>query len=480
MTHTKHAWAPAPSAGAAFTLANFQNLDNQYVDAKADFGTTQGSKVVASPTSKYKLGASYLCDNDHDEVQIQAAIDDCAAVGGGTVILLEGYFYLGANLRLKDNVNIEGNTYVVVVLNGFNIINNDTTIGNKGITIRHFNIVGGGYGIYLYNCKEMPGITFQNIRFYDTRTELHNCEGVSFGGCSFYNPTAVNGFVIYDCKFIRVTHNNFYNQYIDVQRCIGCIIRGNTVVYGKTSPTNAIVLQWCTGCIIMGNTVNKTASIACPTSIGSFYNTGCIISGNYVTNFNAAGISLIEDTATIIAGNIITGGLVSGGGTGMLIAQYGTNKTNVAINITGNSIHDNYGRGIYSMLTNFSPLQYSIVSCNKVYKNGFHGIDLTGLLLGVVVGNVVRWNSQNAHNTYYGITVGYYSFTGYSIIAANRIHTGDAPPQQYCGICLGTGGNYCLVTINYCYYGGITYEILDYATGTDKTAWMVAGNKLAL
>ena len=52
--------------------------------------------------------ADYVCDGTNDNIQIQAAIDEAYAAGGGTVFIKAGTYHLTAALVLKDNVIVQG------------------------------------------------------------------------------------------------------------------------------------------------------------------------------------------------------------------------------------------------------------------------------------------------------------------------------------------------------------------------------------
>ncbi|MFJ8923844.1 hypothetical protein ACIREK_30755 [Streptomyces sp. NPDC102415] len=63
----------------------------------------------ASATPAEKARATYVCDGNADDVQIQAAINAVKAAGGGEVVLSSGTFNLAARILLEgaDDVNVE-------------------------------------------------------------------------------------------------------------------------------------------------------------------------------------------------------------------------------------------------------------------------------------------------------------------------------------------------------------------------------------
>jgi lysophospholipase L1-like esterase len=65
--------------------------------------------AAVSATAEEKARADYVCDGTADDVQIQAAINDVKAAGGGTVVLSSGTFNLAARLLVEgaDDVDVE-------------------------------------------------------------------------------------------------------------------------------------------------------------------------------------------------------------------------------------------------------------------------------------------------------------------------------------------------------------------------------------
>jgi hypothetical protein len=68
------------------------------------------SVVVASSTTsdEGKADANYVCDGTNDEVEIPAAIDECNALGGGVIVLLDGAFYTRDTIHLYDACYLHG------------------------------------------------------------------------------------------------------------------------------------------------------------------------------------------------------------------------------------------------------------------------------------------------------------------------------------------------------------------------------------
>ncbi len=65
--------------------------------------------VAASDSpAEYKAHAKYVCDGTDDQVEINNAINDVSAAGGGVVYLAPGHYYLSAPIYLKKWVYVKG------------------------------------------------------------------------------------------------------------------------------------------------------------------------------------------------------------------------------------------------------------------------------------------------------------------------------------------------------------------------------------
>jgi hypothetical protein len=64
--------------------------------------------VVAASDSPNSAGADYVCDGVDDQVEIQAAIDELEAHGGGTVDLRAGTFYVSQTILMQRQTTLRG------------------------------------------------------------------------------------------------------------------------------------------------------------------------------------------------------------------------------------------------------------------------------------------------------------------------------------------------------------------------------------
>ena len=97
-------WAIAAAGGSSVT-----SVDNTRAQYRPSGVGSPWLYVVASNCDKLTNSPAYAtCDGVADDVEIQAAIDAAAAVGGGIVQLSGGTFYLDAPLNLKTGVVLRG------------------------------------------------------------------------------------------------------------------------------------------------------------------------------------------------------------------------------------------------------------------------------------------------------------------------------------------------------------------------------------
>ena len=105
--------------------------------------------IAASDASTSSKGiASATCDGTDDQVQINSAIVALAAVGGGTVVLSEGTFYINGAVTLGENVSIIGQGVLAstlkvpnAVASSFNVLDG-TAIAAGGIKIADLAVDG--------------------------------------------------------------------------------------------------------------------------------------------------------------------------------------------------------------------------------------------------------------------------------------------------------------------------------------------------
>jgi hypothetical protein len=487
--HTNHTWAVAPSVSAPHTYARMFNLANQYADLARDIGPIQATQVVAQSTSLKKVGADFICDGTADDVQIQAALDAAHAVGGGTVMILDGTYNLAAAVNVYDNITLcgVGRATILSTVGGVGtgaIRNADGDMGNSGIIIRDLTIASSGGagvptmdGIYLSGCIEPPYVSVQKVHFTNTYCGINvlYCEHVTIEGCSCVG--ASNGSYLVYCDHAAYVH------------IIGCmslefggffLINSNDcMVRSCVVTTHAIAAYFifnCEHCAVVGCTSSGDTTGRPFEGVAVNGGVQNLICGNSLYYASYANIDIEADGA----GSVIIGNTCSGGGPtdghGIFLAcrcEY--------MNVSGNAVVGNHASGIGSDTTVGVTLSYGCVNDNEVFYNGKNGLELADALYSTMNGNVVTQNGANTDNAWTNLAFSTGAAGGASenIAFGNSAYKGGAAPRTGYGFWVGIGSNNNLVTGNNLKESGHSTIFYDGGTGTDKTAWKAAGNKIA-
>jgi len=261
-------------------------------------GNAYFTKVVAASDSIGTPTADYTCDGTDDEVQINQAITDLGATGG-TVMLLDGTFNLGATITMASNVNLRGNGWGTVITvadaeaSKFNFITCDTINNFKLLDFK----IDGKDGIIPVD----P----------DTMIELDTATEFEINGVYIHRPDEAGircsdntkDFVITNCLFetcanwsIRLA--TFIDSYGKIVN--NTIKDGGTYGIRATSNTHSMIISGNSfeGCSSMSiesssgsrgwEVVGNTIEDAGVTSAGDFMN----VNNNFLYNISFAGITM--------------------------------------------------------------------------------------------------------------------------------------------------------------------------------------------
>ena len=491
--HVKGTWAAAPSINAALTYAKIANLDNQWTDLGHDIGPVQATQIVATTTSRKQAGADFVCDGTADDVEIQAALDAANAVGGGTVMILDGTYNINAPINVYDNIILCGTgrgTILKSVNGGIEvptatvIQNYDQNYGNSGIIIRDMTITGLSaadplvYGIYLSACDEPPYVTISKVHFTgDTYYDIYlqacyhaTIEGITGSG---RGGVGQGSFLVYlnESAYCHVVNCQAYTENsIMFSNCSDCMVRSCSVT---THGGYAIEFANCDHCGAVGNEVAPDASGAPAVGIEDLNGVQNLIVANVVYKGTVAGINM-DGTAQgdVIVGNSVNGctgwGIGYGGGAGYA-------------NISYNNIIGTSKEAIRATAAPASVALYgAVVNGNVCYAN-----NLNGLVLSCGQSCVLNYNVCSQCGSSQSQLAIYAEGTAYpaseNICVGNLCYRGDSPPATVNGLYIGTTCANNMVTMNYLYLSnnGAGVTLSDVGTGTDKTGWMAAGNKIA-
>lgn len=231
--------------------------------------------------------------------------------------------------------------------------------------------------------------------------------------------TAARGIALTGCT-------NSYVKWMEVTACYGHAI----LVYGSSSKVS-----------VVDNYIHDTgiADANPPRGIWVLQSSKCIVSRNIVIAANGFGMTFQEAPETIVEDNIIED---STNYDGMII--YNCNY----ITVGGNSIKNVYDSGIVFELTNY----FTCVG-NVIQRAGYVGIYLQGSTYGVVKGNNLKDNGQNAHATYCHDIIftpsGAVNST-YNIVSGNTCHATAAIKVLYGIHEFNSSQDYNTITNNVC------------------------------
>lgn len=288
-THNYVAWAisglssgQVPYATGVNTLVGDSGFEYNATTNSLTIGgdnVTRGATfVVASSTSSQQ--ADYVCSGVDDQVEINAAVAATTAIGGGTIILLDGT-YNCSNYILPSQTTptiIEG-------LGSATVLSWDSTTYTYLIG-RH---TGGSV---------IPGLTVRNLKIIDTNAIPKQSFGIMTGwnaGDTTCSDIVVEGVETEEC--------GIWVANVLTGRCLV----KNCYAHDITLGDRGIGLLYSHGAIVEGNTIENVAEMG----IGSQRNYSILITGNVVKN-----ASLVVTAAfaidTGMSDNVsITGNLIS-------------------------------------------------------------------------------------------------------------------------------------------------------------------------
>ena len=313
--------------------ARFEEYGHPYKEPDA-----QGQTIVVASSDSADI-ANFYCDGTSDEDEINAAINYLAALGGGTVQLTTGTFYIDGKIVMKSNVRLAGQ-------------------GNNTIIEKNCDDYGiealGGAG------TELTGIVLRDFKITRNAADTNNKELIKF----YYTDNSC---------IEQVFCYNAYNQ--------------------------AIILTFADKNKIRNNYVVTTTTLRGISLVDSNYNT---ISDNYIDGANDSGIYIYDSIKNTINGNTCTGngtdGIYVGGNQNLITGNTCEGNSDEGITliggnyntVTGNTCCNNTNDGIDLGET----ADYNTVSGNTCYNNG-HGIYINGADLNEITGNNCNGNTTD-------------------------------------------------------------------------------------
>jgi parallel beta-helix repeat protein len=401
----------------------------------SDLAGSADGPAVKSRTTSRTVGpagsyADYVCDGVNDHSEIQAAINEVTALGGGTIILREGVFMLGSRITIIGN-NIRlagsGNATILKMTAGAN--NDGIWIGNgtatpKGVVIESLKLDGNkanqtGMGCALQllgnalsnvsDCH-ISAVTIVNWRYraftgqYTADCSVTKCSAdqngdTTDGGMKFTSSIRC----LYDSVICTNGGGSGGNGLSFGPGSTYCTMTG-CVIYNV--PKDGIELKSSNYCTITGNTIALTGGIGISVLDGSKKN--CIV-GNVITNAAGSGIKV----QTLSPNNTIDANSIDQTG------QYGIDfRDSPGGIITSNTIDASTYSGIM-----ISAATHTIVSSNRLELSKQHGIFNSRSSYCTITGNILKDNGMQTHNTYCDIFLDDSGgvFATYNIVTSNTI-----------------------------------------------------------
>lgn len=344
--------------------------------------------------------SDYICDGTADNVEIQAAVNQVNAAGGGAVYVRAGTYNLGADISLKNisNVLIQGQGVGVTIFQNHGFRKNDTAT-TSNMDFRDFTVD--------VNSNSNQAMNFNNNSyfFHMQRVELKNATAnflLQWG--------AVDRLIVEDCYFYDgglttgqdncaggqlVTTNNttiFRNNWFVKEHSAG----GGLLTTGQTG--NLLVL----GNSFVDLSNNSYMAVSCEQQTGDSLSVQIIGNKTYRVGFQFGVSSNSHRVARgVIMGNIIEG--VAGANTASGITTQRVDNLLVA----DNSI-ENVSYGIFSSANGYAKISNNKIKNTDTASSGFPsdkaGIYLTGNTYVDAQHNTI-WDDQNVATTPYGIRV---------------------------------------------------------------------------
>ncbi|MDT3401188.1 parallel beta-helix repeat protein [Mucilaginibacter terrae] len=257
---------------------------------------------------------------------IQHAIDQVSASGGGTVNLASGTYNITSPLKIKSNVTLNGSGNATTTINGgnFNVIQQNNE-GLTNVTIQNLKVTG----VQSISCY---GILIESLNIFHTNVAINNVQVTSVG--MGVHLKRVNGVTITNCNF----HDNagpgkemyFHNLYI--RSCQNVNVSSTQVNHSTTG--NGMNFSYCTSVTVSNCTANDNyfRGIRAADSDG-FKVKDCTINGN-----GNVGLIMNQEAGLVTKNIELNHNIVNNNAKGGIQVLQGSTGSVVNNTATGNSL----------------------------------------------------------------------------------------------------------------------------------------------
>lgn len=318
-----------------------------------------GTVVVGASNSVMKaLGlCDYVCDGTSDDVQIQAAIDYVAGIGGGSISLTEGTYNVSAMISLAEKVRLVGQGGGTILKRVGNQASILYIAHLSAFQIQNFKIdmngssPGGTYGIASETDAKgsYQSITIDNFITTETSTRAFSCcsnllncnvgymqQGAGAVGSAFYSCTN-----LINCSIDGGSTSGALYTYgfVNCSYLVNCFVKNITATTGYVGFNTCSFLNTCvvTNCTTTANSFLGFSGCTNLTSSYALTNSSSHASGTCI-GFNSC-LRLCSSTASSNTSNTgygfqdclsCFGNTGTGNTTALFNASYFSSDTSVA------------------------------------------------------------------------------------------------------------------------------------------------------
>jgi hypothetical protein len=362
-------------------------------------GTVSVIVAAADSSDRCKLQADYVCDGTSDDVEINEALSQVKAAGGGTVFLSAGSYTLDDTVKIPSDVIFAGEGTATKLafdtsVGDKTMITNDCNYtfaqrhptGNKNITVRDMYIDGdkdnrgsGADSIWTVGFNTVENLTIENL-------------------------TIVNGWTAgirtEFCTYVTIANNRIHNSGDDGiginEETFNCSCYGNHISDagkgGKSygAPNGIEIQDGARDVTVSGNVIENcdTDGIQVSTHTGK---DGCInvsIASNTVRNCESGvfvkGLSGTPQINVTVSNNTIIGTTDS--------ALYGLQAAYTEdVVFTGNTVNNRINAGRLANSNTRTIISDNIFHCTQEASNDEKGFIFSGTFTDVrFAGNIVN------------------------------------------------------------------------------------------
>lgn len=315
---------------------------------------TKSVTFVVASVHSVETRASYVCDGEDDQVEIQVALD-ALPEQGGTVILLEGNYDITATINVPEKACLQGQGYGTYLdAHGAAIVNVITITGDDA-AIRNLRIeVDAGAG----TTNNRPTLIYSSSK-----------KRIVIEGCYLKGDDSVAN------EWKATRQNGMYLSSCQETKVINCYIESN--------PYAGITINASDKCTVANCTVKDTGYYGIKVNSSA----RALITGNTCLE-NEVGICLISANQPTVTGNVCN----ENKRTGIWLERSIQNGT-----ISGNNCNGNDYAGLEVSRSS----QNNTVSGNSCCENAAGGIRISGgCHHNAFTGNVCRGNDTDGVKSY--------------------------------------------------------------------------------